>query len=131
MSCNLRSACSLSAGEPCSVVPNLRLKSVAAVLLGLAVAGVTLLGTGRTGCAGEVQAGKEDPRDSRQILDEVAETYTHFLLTSIGGRFPKSRVSAARSARRPRSSALRCAAEPIGVWHGEAGARLRRQTILN
>jgi len=73
MSFDLRYPFSLSAGDARFVVSRLWLKSAAALLLGVAIAGFTPLWTGRTGRAGELQAGDDDPR-ARHLIDEVVKT---------------------------------------------------------
>jgi peroxiredoxin len=73
MSFDLRDAASLLAGAAGSVVWRLWPKSAAAILLGVAVAGVTLLRMGQAGCAGEFQTG--DDTGARRLIDEVTKTY--------------------------------------------------------
>jgi thiol-disulfide isomerase/thioredoxin len=74
MSLDLRYATSLLARENCSVVRGSRPKFTAAILIGAAIAGVTLVSTGQAGCAGELQAGDDDAR-ARRLIDDVVKTY--------------------------------------------------------
>jgi hypothetical protein len=75
MSFDLRYATSLLAREACSVVWRSWPKSAAAILLGVAIAGVTLIWTVQAGCAGELQAGDDNAR-ARRLIDDVVKLYT-------------------------------------------------------
>jgi hypothetical protein len=77
MSSDSRYTSSPSARAAWFVASTSWMTSSSAFFVGLAIAGLTLLWTGQTLCAGEVQAGAADDRAQR-LLDEVVKTYRAF-----------------------------------------------------
>jgi len=100
---DLRYASALASGKSCSVVSRLCLKSVTTILLGLAIAGITVLQTAQTGRAGEPQAGDDGGR-ARRLIDEVVKTY--WALPAYVDQGQVSEVTRFRGKQRTKTSAV-------------------------